>query len=251
MPTSNRSECVHWLIMHFDKSDVIVSFGADFLSSMPNSEANSKRYVQNRNAKAGKMSRHFQFEANMSLTGSNADVRVAQKPSESTASLVALYNKVAAATGGTSISGGVDSPEVAKAAKELLAAKGKSIVLSGSNNKGEQVLVNAINSLLGNIGATIDLTSPLYLRQGNDAEFATLVADMNAGTVGALLVHGVNPSYAYADAEKFNSGLLRLNCRYLLPTAWMRPLPTQVTLLQTTIIWKAGTMRCQRPVITA
>lgn len=195
---------------HFDRSDVIVSFGADFLSSMPNSEANSKRYVQNRNAKAGKMSRHFQFEANMSLTGSNADVRVAQKPSESTASLVALYNKVAAATGGTSISGGVDSPEVAKAAKELLAAKGKSIVLSGSNNKGEQVLVNAINSLLGNIGATIDLTSPLYLRQGNDAEFATLVADMNAGTVGALLVHGVNPSYAYADAEKFNSGLAKV-----------------------------------------
>jgi len=195
---------------HFDKSDVIVSFGADFLCSMPNSEANSKRYVQNRNAKAGKMSRHFQFEANMSLTGSNADVRVAQKPSESTASLVALYNKVAAATGGTSISGGVDSPEVAKAAKELLAAKGKSIVLSGSNNKGEQVLVNAINSLLGNIGATIDLTSPLYLRQGNDTEFATLVADMNAGTVGALLVHGVNPSYAYADAEKFNSGLAKV-----------------------------------------
>jgi hypothetical protein len=55
--------------------------------------------------------------------------------------------------------------------------------------------VNAINSLLGNVGTTVDFSNPLYLRQGSDAEYATLVADMNAGKVGALLIHGVNPSY--------------------------------------------------------
>lgn len=195
---------------HFDKAEVVVSFGSDFLSATPNSNANAARYAKMRKPKKGKMSRHFQFEANMSLTGSNADVRVAQKPSESIASLVALYNKVAAATGGSTVSGGTDSPEVSKAAAELLAAKGKGIVISGSNNKSEQVLVNAVNSLLGNIGTTIDLTNPLLTRQGNDAEVATLVADMNTGKVGALLIHGVNPSYSYADAEKFNSGLAKV-----------------------------------------
>jgi MoCo/4Fe-4S cofactor protein with predicted Tat translocation signal len=195
---------------HFDKAEVVVSFGADFLSSMPNSPANAARYAKMRKPKQGKMSRHFQFEANMSLTGSNADVRVALKPSESVAALIGLYNKVAAASGAERIAGGAESPELNKAASELIAAKGKGIVISGSNNKGEQVLVNAINSMLGNIGTTIDLTSPLYLRQGSDAQVAELVADMNAGKVGALLIHGVNPSYSYADSEKFNAGLSKV-----------------------------------------
>jgi MoCo/4Fe-4S cofactor protein with predicted Tat translocation signal len=195
---------------HFDKAEVVVSFGADFLSAAPNAAANAARYAVMRQPKNGKMSRHFQFEANMSLTGSNADVRVAQKPSESVASLVALYNKVAAATGGSTVSGGSDSAEVSKAAAELISAKGKGIVISDSNNKSEQVLVNAINALLGNIGTTIDLSNPLLVRQGNDADMAALVADMNAGKVGALLIHGVNPSYAYFEAEKFNSGLAKV-----------------------------------------
>ncbi|MCF8256086.1 MAG: TAT-variant-translocated molybdopterin oxidoreductase [Flavobacteriales bacterium] len=195
----------------FDKAEVVVSFGSDFLSATPNSNANAARYAKMRKPKDGKMSRHFQFEANMSLTGSNADVRVAQKPSETIDSLVALYNRIASATGGSVVSGGVDSPEVSKAASELLAAKGKGIVISGSNSKAEQVLVNAINSQLGNIGTTIDLTNPLLLRQGNDADMAALVVDMNAGKVGALLIHGVNPSYSYFDAEKFNSGLAKVD----------------------------------------
>jgi len=195
---------------HFDKAEVVVSFGSDFLSAAPNSNANAARYAKMRKPKKGKMSRHFQFEANMSLTGSNADIRVAQKPSESIASLVALYNKVASAMGASPVSGGADSPELSKAAAELIAAKGKGIVISDSNNKAEQVLVNAINSMLGNIGATIDLTNPLMLRQGDDAQMAALVADMKGGKVGALLMHGVNPSYSYFDAEGFNAGLAKV-----------------------------------------
>ncbi len=195
---------------HFDKADVVVSFGSDFLSATPNSNANAARYAKMRKPKKGKMSRHFQFEANMSLTGSNADIRVAQKPSESIASLVALYNKVASATGANTVSGGVDGPELGKAAAELIAAKGKGIVISDSNNKAEQVLVNAINSMLGNIGTTIDLTNPLMLRQGDDSQMSALVADMKAGKVGALLIHGVNPSYSYFDAEAFNAGLSKV-----------------------------------------
>jgi hypothetical protein len=53
---------------HFDKAEVVVSFGSDFLSATPNSNANAARYAKMRKPKKGKMSRHFQFEANMSLT---------------------------------------------------------------------------------------------------------------------------------------------------------------------------------------
>src|SRR5690606_33923404 len=45
------------------------------------------------------------------------------------------------------------------------------------------------------------------LRQGIDANMAGLVAEMNAGTVGALIISGVNPVYDYADSKAFVAGL--------------------------------------------
>src|ERR1700761_1221850 len=64
---------------HFENADVIVSFGADFLGTWISSEEFTRQYVSNRNnsaLKTKKMSRHIQFESGMSLTGSNADVRI-------------------------------------------------------------------------------------------------------------------------------------------------------------------------------
>jgi hypothetical protein len=70
---------------NFDKADIIVSFGADFLGTWISGEEFTRQYVSNRNNKSlesKKMSRHIQFESGMSLTGTNADVRIAIKPSE-------------------------------------------------------------------------------------------------------------------------------------------------------------------------
>lgn len=196
----------------FAKAKVVVSFGADFLANFPNSAANAAGYGKMRDPKGGEMSRHFQFETNMSLTGSNADIRIALKPSENADAIVALYNKIAAATGGDKLSGGTSAYDatISKAAKELLAAKGKGIVVSGSNDAGLQAVVNAINNLLGNYGSTLDLARPLYLKAGIDAEMDALVADMNASKVGALLIHGVNPVYTYANAAGFTAGLSKV-----------------------------------------
>jgi len=158
------------------------------------------------------MSRHYQFESNMSLTGSNADVRVAVKPSELAGAVVALYNKIASATGGNTVSGAGSEYEsyVASAAKDLLAAKGKSIVVCDSNDAGLQTIVNAINNQLGNYGSTLDIAKPLYIKAGVDGEMDALVADMKAGKVDALLIHGVNPSYSYAKAADFTTGLSKV-----------------------------------------
>ena len=196
----------------FAAADVVVSFGADFLAGFPNSAANAVGYGKMRDPKGGKMSRHIQFESNMSLTGSNADVRVAIKPSESADAVISLYNKVASATGGSVLSGGESEYDatITKVAEELVAAKGKGIVVSNSNDAGVQTIVNAINNLLGNYGTTLDLAKPLYVKAGVDSEMDQLVADMNSGKVQALLIHGVNPSYSYGAAAKFNSGLGRV-----------------------------------------
>jgi len=135
----------------FNNADVIVSFGADFLTSWINPIEFSRQYGETRKLRNGKktISRHYQFEAMLSLAGANADQRIKLKPSQQAAVVASLYNKVAALTGGASIN--ATGTPVDKAldavAKDLLAAKGKSLVVSNSNDANEQVIVNAINNL--------------------------------------------------------------------------------------------------------
>jgi len=79
---------------NFDKADLIVSFGADFLGTWISGEEFTSQYVSNRNNTSlakGKMSRHIQFEAGMSLTGTNADTRLPIKLSEEGPALITLY----------------------------------------------------------------------------------------------------------------------------------------------------------------
>ncbi len=139
----------------------------------------------------------------MSLTGANADERFTHRPSEAGVVAQALL---------AALGGGVSAPNIAdarlkegiaKAAKAIQANPGKTLVVSGSNDQNVQILVNAINNLAGSNGTTIDWAVTSNYRQGIDADMVQLVNDMNAGSVGALLVYGVNPAYDYFDAEKF------------------------------------------------
>ena len=201
----------------FDNADVIVSFGADFLGSWISPIEFNTQYASKRNntaLKGGKMSRHIQFETGMSLTGTNADARIPLKPSEEGIALLNLY----AALGG-SVSGGKKLPNqkaetaVMLAAKELTAAKGRSLVISGSNDIASQTVVNAINTLLGSYGTTIDLDNPSYQYSGNDADFVTLVNEMNSGSVGAVFFLNSNPAYEYADPKAFTDALAKVALR--------------------------------------
>jgi anaerobic selenocysteine-containing dehydrogenase len=81
------------------------------------------------------------------------------------------------------------------------------LVVCGSNDVNVQIVVNAINEALQAGGKTIDWSSTLNYKQGIDADFAKLVDDLNAGTVGALLVHGANPVYTWFDSAKVVSGI--------------------------------------------
>ncbi|MEO7801877.1 MAG: TAT-variant-translocated molybdopterin oxidoreductase [Ginsengibacter sp.] len=192
---------------HFEKAKVIVSLGADFLGTWLNPVVFSNQYAQTRrvNAESPAMSRHIQFESFMSLTGANADERYLHKPSETGAVALALL----AALGGSVSSNlqGAALDGVKKTAAELSANKGTAIVVCGSNDPNVQIIVNAINDAIGAGGSTISWSSTANYRKGIDADFITLVNDLNSGAIGALLVHGANPAYSYFQADKFLSGL--------------------------------------------
>lgn len=195
---------------HFDKADVILSFGADFLGAWISPVEYAAQYAVNRrvNPESPKMSRHIQVESYMSLTGSNADNRVLIRPSEMGAAIATLYNELAALNGRPAVQAPAlnDKAKTAlkKAAADLNGAKGKSLVVCGSNNTGEQILVNAINDMLGSYGSTIGFTNASMQRKGSDADIQNLIREMSAGAVSAVFVmDGANPAFDLPNAEAF------------------------------------------------
>ena len=65
----------------FDQAEVIVSLDSDFLGNHPNSLANTRQFAQGRKGKDFKMNQLFCVESSFSITGANADERLALKRS--------------------------------------------------------------------------------------------------------------------------------------------------------------------------
>jgi len=203
---------------HFEKADVIVSFSADFLGTWISPVEFMGQWVSNRNNKSlqsKKMSRHVQFEAGMSMTGTNADTRIPIKPSEEGLALLNLYNALSGTTlpGSKTLSSKTANTAITLVAKELLAAKGRALVVCGCNDVAMQVMVNAINSLLGSYGNTIDLDNPSYQYAGNDAEFVEFINEMKRGEVEAVFFMDANPVYDYFNSKDFTQALNKVRLK--------------------------------------
>ncbi len=217
----------------FDNAKVIVSLGADFLGTWISPVEFAKQYSKGKKLSDTnlEMSKHYHFESVASLTGSNADERFLHRPSETGAVANAL---LAAVNGGSiNISDSKLKAGIEKVAKALLANKGQSLVVAGSNDVNVQIVVNAINEAIQSNGKTIDWSVSNTVRAGIDAEFASLVDAMNAGAVGALMIYGANPIYSWFDAAKVKSGLDKVKvkisfsekadettqlCKYVIPS---------------------------------
>ncbi len=195
----------------FSKAKTIVGLACDFLGNWLNPTEFAKQYATTRKVTKDKpeMSKHYHFESNLSLTGANADERYMVKGSELGSVAVALFNEVASATGNSKVTGNekISNPEAVKAIKKAAEAltknKGQSIVVAGVNDEGVQTLVNGINKMLDNYGKTVDVQNHFNLKQGNDKDFAELVADMAAGKVNVLMTYACNPIYTAPASLKF------------------------------------------------
>jgi MoCo/4Fe-4S cofactor protein with predicted Tat translocation signal len=194
----------------FAKANVIVSFSADFLGTWISPVEYSRDYATRRiPSPDAAMSRHYQFESNLSMTGTNADIRFPMKQSMEALYITTLYNKVAQLKGVAQI-------PVAKqinlagnildnAAKDLVANAGKSLVVSGSNNVVTQQLVNSLNMLLENYGNTIDMVNYSNQYKGVDRTFESFIN--NASTYDVVIFWGANPVYSYHNSVKLEEAL--------------------------------------------
>lgn len=195
----------------FDKAEVIVSFGADFLGSWISPVEFTKAYIKGRKLDADHphMSKHIQFEAGYSLTGSNADLRIPMRPSQEAGALLTLHDEIASATGNAGSGSGISfkgpGNSISTVAKELLAAKGKSLVVCGTNDVASQQVVNAINKMLGNYGKTVDIANPSYAQTGDDEAMGHFVA--NLASYKAVIVMGANPVYDHPAGAQIAAAL--------------------------------------------
>lgn len=193
----------------FEKAKVIVSFGADFLGSWLSNIEYTKGYSAGRKllAAGDQMSRHYQFESGMSITGSNADVRIPIKPSEEGALIAGLYNGLLKAKGLATVNVPSTSVDLSGLIAELTENQGNSLVVSGSNDVNIQLFINAINNLLGNYGNTVLTSKTLNTHQGIDSDFEKLVSEIKNKQVAGLLCWGVNPVYNHPTGNDLKSAI--------------------------------------------
>jgi molybdopterin-containing oxidoreductase family iron-sulfur binding subunit len=194
----------------FSKSDFIVSVGADFLGDWQGG-GYDKKYVSNRvpdrKSGKGKMSKHVQFEANMTLTGANADIRIPATPSEQKKILSYIYSTVKGLNSKIKL-----SPEHEKNAK--FAADGikkfgsKAVVVSGLGDKNIQDLILDLNNHIKSLA--IDNSARLTRTQsGNEVDI--FIEELLDGKISGLLTVGVNPVYSLSEGEKIKKAISDLD----------------------------------------
>jgi molybdopterin-containing oxidoreductase family iron-sulfur binding subunit len=200
----------------FSKAKTIVSLGADFLGTWVAPTEFAAQWAVTRRVGSGKggkkeMSRHYQFETILSNTGANADYRATYKPSQEGLVALALYNAVAKLTGAASVAGtSVKIDHLEKAAKDLVASKGASIVVAGSNDPQIQKIVAATNSLVGAYGSTINTAVAVNYRQGNDMAMSNFINEVVAGKIAAVIFYNANPVYNHPMGAKLGAALAKV-----------------------------------------
>ena len=189
----------------FSKAETIVSFDADLIGDWQGG-GHAPGYVKTRvpvkkNGKA-KMSTHFQFEANMTLSGAAADKRVPLSAAQQKQVLTALYSEL---TNGQSNAEQAIQDLAKVAARHLRKAGKKAVVITGLPSVEAQRIALAINEKLGSV--VIDTQHTTTVRQGSADQLTQLVDDLNSGVVQGIITAGVNPVYTLANGEQFATGL--------------------------------------------
>lgn len=189
----------------FDKADYVLSFGADFLGTHVSPVEFTKGFAAKRAllGKTPEMSRFTAFESFPNTTSGNADRCIPIRPGDELAVAVAIARAMGIAPDTLKeYKTDVDPKIIETIAHELRAHRGKAIVIGGTASPGNpqalalELVVNLLNSTLGNEGETIDGTArPSNQALGTYVAMLELIDEMKAGSVDMLLIQGVNPVY--------------------------------------------------------
>jgi molybdopterin-containing oxidoreductase family iron-sulfur binding subunit len=203
---------------HFDlsKADIILSLDADFLACGPAHLRYARDFARRRRVESGTPNRLYAIDASASITASNADHRLAMRPSQ-----VESFARAVAARleGGDAVPPGLAAHAawIEALVEDLDAARGKSAVIAGDTQPpAVHALAHALNTRLGNVGHTVTYTRSIEAEPVVQVDsLHELVEAMARREVEVLLILGGNPVYtAPADigfAERLGEVGLRVH----------------------------------------
>ena len=189
------------LAYDYAKADVIVALDCDFLGATDGTVQSIAGFAEGRRrlAKTGEtMSRLYAIEGRFSLTGGMADHRL-RVPSSAIGGVAALLASKLGAGSGNSFAAFSDANVdawITEMAKDLGNAKGKSLVVCGSQQPAAvHALVAQINDALGNTGVTVKPVQISPAETGPTTSLNDLADQIKNGSIKSLLVLGGNPAF--------------------------------------------------------
>jgi len=201
----------------FDRADVVLALDADFLQAGASGvryarDFSARRRIRDREADINRL---YVVESTPSITGATADHRFSVPPHgvEGVAVSVGRLTGAPGWEGAPAGADGLSTELVAPLSRDLLAHRGRSIVIAGLQQPPRvHAMAHVINHALGNTGATVIHTEPVApgaLPQAGS--LASLVAAMEAGEVETLVVIGCNPAYDAPADIPFARALARVS----------------------------------------
>ena len=197
------------LMLRIDQASVILALDADPLLTDPEMIRHARGFAAGRRAGAsgGAMNRLYAVEGVFSLTGAMADHRLRLESRQIAPFLAALAARIAPPAAGAASRGagvpGVDPRWIDALAKDLLANRGKGLIVAGERQPAAvHAAVCALNESLGNTGKTVSYFETKDAALPSVSSLASLVSAMKGGTVQTLVVLGGNPVFdAPADLD--------------------------------------------------
>jgi len=214
-------------------SDLVISFGANFLETWLSPVALTRGFAKMRRSNPRRRGYFVQFEARMSQTAAKADEWIPVRPGTEGQVALAIGKLVAEAKGSAmseafasadvhviAYDSGIKVETLEHVAQMIVDAESPLAIPGGaalaqSNGLQTAEAILAFNALMGNYGKPGGVSiSPLspnvdeYHRPASSKEMADLISEMKSGGIKTLFVHGVNPifelpkSLGFADALK-------------------------------------------------
>ena len=161
------------------------------------------------------MNRLYAVEGVYSLTGAMADHRLRLQSWQIAPFLAALAARLAApAAGAASVAGdvpGVDSRWIDALAKDLLANRGKGLIVAGERQPAlVHAAVCALNTFLGNTGKTVSYYETKDASLPSVNALGSLVSAMKGGAVTTLVILGGNPVFDAPADLAFASAMAKV-----------------------------------------
>ncbi len=173
-------------VFNFDRAKVILSLDCDFIGGEDGAHNHIQRFVAGRKAQDG-MSRLYSVESLFTLTGAGADHRLRVAASLMPQIAEAFYSGVTGRS--LLIPAGVDAKWITECAKDLVANRGKVLVVAGQRQPMEvHLLAYAINAALGAVGKTVTFL-PAEEKSGANLK------SFEASATDTLVILGGNPAY--------------------------------------------------------